>query len=361
VKLTLVALHVVAIALVTRGTAQNLPPATETKAPATVTLYRTGKASFTILTKVDGVEIAKLVNHKQVTFKVAPGYHELSAKAGAWNPFRVFSAEPGQQLFFALDFEGPTVIGAFHPQDMTIAPVSAILDSDVKEEKLTDDNLQNILLTANPSGSEPNDAISKADPAKVLTSGQVKSAILQGMHDRYPGSVGISLVDAETALLSGMVVNGGVSGYRITVYTAETYIEHQAAEARELLEPFTEADVTPEMRQEVIFIFASPSVPGRLNAPGMAAASSAEHVVIADESKKIILQPVHEETSGVTVDSALRSKEFGAVGAMFTPEQIKRVQNKNGEFFVAVTGGYRKFFRVKQNSPMWRMLRSYGR
>jgi hypothetical protein len=248
-------------------------------------------------------------------------------------------------------------INDFH---LTLTPVNSVLDLTTKEDRPSQQTLNTILATANPTGVDPT-AIEQQGPLLgTLTDAQVKDAIFQGMHDNTGASIGYSLNDTETNLLSGMVVKGGVTGYSITVYTAATWIERQAAAAHWLMKSYTEADLDPTMREDVILIVATPSTPGRLDGQGIAAGSSASHVVLSDESKKTVIQPVREATAGVSVESALRSMVYGSVLATFSPAQLKTIQNKDGEFLIAVTGGYRKFFKVKKNTPLWTFIKQRG-
>jgi hypothetical protein len=300
---------------------------------------------------VDDQEITKLGSHTQVSFKVLPGYHEVSAKLGSLTPTRSLHAEPGQRLYFVLDWEHGD-----SGMRLSLRPVKSVLSGSTKEEKLSDEELANILSKANPSGADPNKITDQQIPIPSLSDAEVKEAIFQGMHDSTTDGIGFALNDIQTRAINAIVTDGGVTGYTVTVFTAAGWIEFQAAEAHRQLRSYTEAAVTPLMRQDVVLVIASPSVPGKLNAEGMAAASSAEHIVLADDSKKNILQPLREQTAGVSIDSALRSMEYGAVAAVFTKEQFQRVQNKDGEFDIAVTGGYKKFFKIKKNTPIWAMI-----
>ncbi len=344
----------------TYGICQNGHPASPTSPhssdPALITLYRTGRWSVPVETWVDGQEIAKLSDHKQVTFQVVPGYHEISAKLASLTPARAVLVEPGQQVYFALDWEH-----SGSGMKLSLDRVARVLDSGANEQVLSSTTLANILSRANPSGLDPANA--KAEPRdtlRTLADMDVKEAVFQGMHDATTDNLGFALNDTEARLVGALTTDGGVSGYTVTVYSALAWIELQAAKAHLMLKPYSVEDVSPQMRLDVIRVIATPSTPGRLDAEGMAAASSAQHIVLADEERKNILQPLKEMTAGVRVDSALRSMEYGSVGALFTPDQVRSVQNPDGEFLIAVTGGYRKFFKVKKNTPIWAMLKQHS-
>jgi hypothetical protein len=309
---------------------------------------------------VDGVKIAKLGDHKQATFRVVPGYHEISIKCGSLTPTRAFKAEPGKHYFFQMEYEHNKLVMNLNDVSITLTQVDSVLDLTTKEEKLSDSELANILAKANPTGAEPGEGGQQQEVVGTLSDDQVKAAIFSGQHDSSVAGIGFHLADTQAEILSSMVVDGGVSGYGITVFTAQAWIELQAADAHRLMKPYSIGDVTPEMRQDVIRVIATPSTPGKLTAQGMSAASSAEHVVLADVSKKNLIQPLKEEVAGVSVDSALRSAEYGAISATFSTEDVKRVQNHEGEFLIVVNGGYRKFFKVKKDTPIWTMLQHTG-
>jgi hypothetical protein len=80
-------------------------------------------------------------------------------------------------------------------------------------------------------------------------------------------------------------------------------------------------------------------------------------VVICDKTRATTVQPIDQQASTVTIDSALRSKDYTSLASAFNRAEVDRVRDleKHHEFFVVVIGdsGARKFFDVKQRYESW--------
>ena len=115
--------------------------------------------------------------------------------------------------------------------------------------------------------------------------------------------------------------------------------------------PFELENVTSEMKSRVLHVVALPNTPERLNGQNMSAATSVGRVVVCDRDKKRIVQPLTGDVSSVTIDSALRSKDYTSIASTFDLREIDglRGTGEANEFFVVVIGenGARKFFKVK--------------
>lgn len=95
----------------------------------------------------------------------------------------------------------------------------------------------------------------------MVSDAQIQQAISDGQR-RHPGQIGLTLLDVQTAVLSGMVcISCKESGYTVRIFTPLKWIEFQAAEAQKELTPFSMADVTPEMRQLCCASLQSPASP----------------------------------------------------------------------------------------------------
>jgi hypothetical protein len=67
--------------------------------------------------------------------------------------------------------------------------------------------------------------------------------------------------------------------------------------AKRELTPFTIADVTPEMRRPLLHVVAWPDLPNTVG--GIASASSVHKVVLEDETKQVMIQPLSNEAEAV--------------------------------------------------------------
>lgn len=72
---------------------------------ATVHVCRKDRLVIGVSLSVDGKKIGSLASHKDVTFQVFPGYHELTLESGEINPRALFKAEAGGEYFFRLEYK----------------------------------------------------------------------------------------------------------------------------------------------------------------------------------------------------------------------------------------------------------------
>ena len=84
----------------------------------------------------------------------------------------------------------------------------------------------------------------------------------------------------------------------------------------------------------------------------MQGTSSAEHVVLRDEGKRLVVQPISKEPFTDTISSALRDMAYQGIVAKFSIDDLKELRGPkaDGEFLIVVIGAgtTEKEFRVKQ-------------
>jgi hypothetical protein len=182
-----------------------------------------------------------------------------------------------------------------------------------------------------------------------LTDDQVRLAIERGSGKRH--QIGLTLNDKQTAFFSALACRTcGQSGYTITVYNPEQWIELGAAQAKKEMQPFTVADVTDQMRAQELHVVALPSRAEYLTGNGIALSSSVHRVVLNDTARQTTIQPLAVRQDTLQSNSALRSFEYTMASAEFSLEDVERLRESDpkGEFFVVVVGdNQNKFFKVK--------------
>jgi len=334
----------------------------DTTKVATVHVYRQGRFSIGFPLLVDGNKVESLGLHKILTFYVAPGYHEVSTRLGPNSPTVAFTAEGGQDYFFQMDYEHAMFPTSPSQISLTLTQQQGIVDQEkLQEEKIDAKKLDEILAKSNPLGLEPGTTEAHkqpADPLEMMSEIEVRAAILQGKHDNSPAMIGLYLNDVQTNMLShALTPQQATSGFSVIIYTPSHWVEYQAALARRMLAPFELENVTSEMKSRVLHVVALPNTPERLNGQNMSAATSVGRVVVCDRDKKRIVQPLTGDVSSVTLDSALRSKDYTSIASTFDLREIDGLRGmaETNEFFVVVIGenGARKFFKVKRKFQNW--------
>lgn len=187
-----------------------------------------------------------------------------------------------------------------------------------------------------------------------LTDEQVNAAIQRGNRDSRRHRIGLTLIDQQEFFLSGLLCTTcQTSGYVITIYTPEQWIEQAARYARREMAPFTIADVPEEMREQTLHVVAMPSTPAYLNGNGFSWASSVHRVVLSDTSRAITIQPVALSHGSIETNSAFRSANFTSATVSFFMADVDRLRaaDPKGEFFIVVVGDNKnKVFKVKARS-----------
>ena len=124
-----------------------------------------------------------------------------------------------------------------------------------------------------------------------LTDDQVGLAITRG--SGKPHRIGLTLNDKQRAFFSTLACKTcAQSGYTITVYNPEQWIELGAAQAKKEMLPFSLADVTEAMRAPELHVVALPSRAEYLTGSGIALSSSVHRVVLNDTARQTTIQPL---------------------------------------------------------------------
>jgi hypothetical protein len=131
-----------------------------------------------------------------------------------------------------------------------------------------------------------------------------------------------------------------------------TWVEQLAADAAKEYRPFTVSDITDEMLDPVLRVIVYPDKPTILSGQGMRNASSAEHVVLRDENKRLVVRPISKEPFTDTASSALRDMAYEGILARFPLDGVSELRGAKGdnEFLIVVVGAgtKEKEFRVKE-------------
>jgi hypothetical protein len=169
---------------------------------------------------------------------------------------------------------------------------------------------------------------------------------------------GLSLVDSGRAWSNALVASANRyattagTGFSLRVYTPKTWVEQLASNAAKEYRPFTISDITEEMLEPVLRVVVYPDKPTYLSGAGMAGSSSAEHVVLRDENKRLVVQPISKEPFTDTASSAMRDMAFQGIIAKFPLDAVRELRGAKGdkEFLIVVVGAgtKEKEFRVKE-------------
>ncbi len=169
---------------------------------------------------------------------------------------------------------------------------------------------------------------------------------------------GLSLRDSFQSFSNSMAIAGGTptgsTGFGVDVYTPFAWIAQNASWEAKKYRELELDDVTEEMKEGVLRVFANPDMPTRVSPGGMAGTSGVEHIIIRSTPKKNfeVLQPLE-----TVEDIEYAQNAFGAEVALpsmagyFALEDVVRIStlDKKGEFFVVVIGttGEEKKFKIK--------------
>lgn len=146
----------------------------------------------------------------------------------------------------------------------------------------------------------------------------------------------------------------GTTGFSIILLTPYARIVDAAYEAKRKYKNFTREDVTEEMLAPVISISVYPDMPKRLIAKDTELAQSVEHVVLANTTRGMIIQPHRIEFFEVPTQSGLGAEAtYKGAYVEFLIEDIIKVSNddflKKGEFVIKVIGEQsEKEFRIEE-------------
>ena len=201
------------------------------------------------------------------------------------------------------------------------------------------------------------------------------SNILHAGQQKLPIKYPLTEEDIKKAIYSGLkrkpfrfylqdewaaIGSEGATGFSIELLTPFARISNAAYEAKRKYMNFTREDVTEEMLAPVLLIIVNPSTPKRLIAKDTQFAQSVEHVVLADITKRMIIQPSAIEFFEKEAKSGMGA-EFVYQGAYveFPIEELIKVSNndpRKGEFYIKIIGSKsEKEFKIKEKhlSRLW--------
>jgi hypothetical protein len=169
---------------------------------------------------------------------------------------------------------------------------------------------------------------------------------------------GLVLRDSSTGLINAIantdtnptIVEQGTAGFWLEAYTPTTWIQQQASNAAKESRTLTPADVGPELSEPVFRVVAYPDLPNSNLAKDVAHASSVQSVVLRDEAKKIVIQPISKEAFTKAAPNVLVKDSFGGLTAKFPIDALKEIRGPKGEFIITIIGarGAEKDFKVKE-------------
>jgi hypothetical protein len=178
----------------------------------------------------------------------------------------------------------------------------------------------------------------------------------------HGGLTGLSLTDSARAFGNMMTqMNNGMNGrhdttdgtgFSLRVYTPKTWIEQQASNAAKEYRPFVVADITEEMLEPLLRVVVYPDKPTVISGQGMRNSQSVQHVVLRDEKKTLVVQPISKEPFSDVASSALRDMAYEGIIATFPLDAVRTLRGPSGdkEFLIVVVGEGRqeKEFKVKE-------------
>jgi hypothetical protein len=190
-----------------------------------------------------------------------------------------------------------------------------------------------------------------------LTAREIRTALSVGTKAKGR-NCGLALRDSFQGFSNAMAAMGdgrtGSTGFSVDVYTPFSWIAQNASWEAKRYRELRPEDVTEEMRQGVLRVYANPDMPTRVSSDGMIGASGVDHIIIRSTRDRDfeVAQPLETQE-----DVAYARNAFGAeVGyaslvGYFDLEEVRRISalDKKGEFFVVVIGttGEEKKFKVK--------------
>lgn len=165
---------------------------------------------------------------------------------------------------------------------------------------------------------------------------------------------GLRLLDSGQQFAAALTANSfsqGSEGFSLRAYTPIAWLRQLAGDAAKEYRTLSIAELTPENTEPVLRVFVNPDTPNTVSARGMAGTSSVRHVVLRDEQRRIVIQPLSKEPFAVEAANAMGGRaNFEGVVAKFAMDALREVRGSDGEFFITVIGstGEEKNFKVKK-------------
>jgi hypothetical protein len=189
-----------------------------------------------------------------------------------------------------------------------------------------------------------------------LDKGAIADAVRIGMQQKGR-TQGLRLVDSAQQFVAGMgsLGDGAIAsnGFRVQIYTPLAWIRQLASDAAKEYRQFSVTDLSDEATEPVLRVVAYPDTRNTVSRDGMLGTSSVRHLVLRDESKRIVVQPIFKEAFSVEAANAMGGKAaFEGLRLKFPMDAVRdlRGPNRDREFFVTVIGttGEERDFRVKK-------------
>lgn len=149
-------------------------------------------------------------------------------------------------------------------------------------------------------------------------------------------------------------------GYRLVLYTPTTWIRQLASEAAKQYEPFTVADVTDDMLAPVLRVIVHANTPTRMTETHTA--SSAEHVVLRDKRRTIVVQPTRIAPFDADVSNLFGARlTYQSLQVTFPLDGLHEIRGPNGDapFYVTVIGDRRDALGRNQTEKDFEIKRQH--
>ena len=183
----------------------------------------------------------------------------------------------------------------------------------------------------------------------VLSEKEIDSAIQYGT-SRKGKNTGLQLIDKGKQFLR-VISDKPIevsSGFSITLYTPYSWVSQMASDAAKEYRKFTKENVDEGMLLPILRIVVQADKPGGDSNKDV---TSVQHVVIRDEARTDVVQPVHKESFG-EAEKDVWEEDHGGLIAFFELEDLARIRalSKDQEFFVTVIGenDKEKNFKIKK-------------
>jgi len=197
------------------------------------------------------------------------------------------------------------------------------------------------------SGSLSDAAVADAIRIGMRQRGRTQGLILLDMTHLWT-----SAVTAGVAAGVNQSATAPTAGFHLQVYTPLAWIRQLGSDAAREYRQLSENDLGEEAREDVLRVTVYPNTPSEVSARGMVGTSSVQHVVLRDESRHTVIQPIFKEEFTEESANAMGGKAtFTGVRVKFPMAAVRELQgrNRDHEFFITVVGNAaEKDFKVKK-------------
>jgi hypothetical protein len=245
----------------------------------------------------------------------------------------------------------------------TVDPVPRLTTTSIHNNRKTETTMKTTVTTITMTVAAAISLTVSADSGASLSNDQVAQAIAAGLKGKG-NTMGLTIRDGGAGFMSAMhafekAANGYAAGaapshgFWLTAYTPLAWIQQAASDAAKEYRSMSADEVTDEMREDVFRVFVHPDTPAEVTARGMKDTSSVQHVVLRDQTKKIVIQPISKEPfTEESKNGAGATVTFTGVVVQFPMDSLREIRGpKNDkEFFITVVGDGReeKNFEVKK-------------